>query len=182
MKLNTMKANLDKLRESYLRYLKIYIELQNPDGKLIRTFLDSWFAYKMKGNFLTKNNIPRWFNKLNTNKLSDAEKDCLLKMNFISKNALEAIYHKSDTYLMKDHSVPVKIIHKLLQSDLSRSEKNIEEFLNKYYRLGVLTKAEDIRLNDIKLKSDMPQDWDGNDVFARYKKAGIVRATSTMPF
>ena len=35
MKLNTMKANLDKLRESYLRYLKIYIELQNPDGKLI---------------------------------------------------------------------------------------------------------------------------------------------------
>ena len=68
------------------------------------------------------------------------------------------------------------------RQDLSRSEENIEEFLNKYYRLGVLTKAEDIRLNDIKLKSDMPQDWDGNDVFARYKKAEIVRATSTMPF
>tara|TARA_B100000035_G_C20880665_1_gene500396 strand:+ start:135 stop:287 length:153 start_codon:yes stop_codon:yes gene_type:complete len=48
-----MKANLDKLKESYLKYLKIYIELQNPDGKLIRTFFDSWFAYKMKGNFLT---------------------------------------------------------------------------------------------------------------------------------
>ena len=76
-----MKANLDKLKESYLRYLKIYIELQNPDGKLIRTFLDSWFAYKMKGNFLTKNNIPRWFNKLNTNKLSEAEID-LSDMNY----------------------------------------------------------------------------------------------------
>tara|TARA_B100000900_G_C20349543_1_gene621725 strand:- start:95 stop:628 length:534 start_codon:yes stop_codon:yes gene_type:complete len=177
-----MKADLDKLKESYLRYLKIYLELQNPDGGLIRTFLDNWFAYKMKGNFLTKNNKPRWFNGLNTNKLSDTHKDCLLKMNFISKDAFEAINNKSNTRLMKDHSVPIKIIRMLLQSDLSRSEKNIEKFLNKYYRLGVLTKEEDIRLNDIKLKSDMPQDWDGYDVFARYKKAGIERAKPAKTF
>ena len=26
------------------------------------------------------------------------------------------------------------------------------------------------------------EDWDGDDVFARYKKAEIVRATSAMPF
>jgi len=42
--------------------------------------------------------------------------------------------------------------------------------------LGVITFEEDSKLNQIKLKSKMPEDWDGDAVFARYDKAGIKKA------
>ena len=170
--------DLDKLKYSYLTYLKIHIETQNPSGALIRSFLDSWFAYKMQGNFLSNGKRERWFNKkdIAPKRLTEATKDCLLRMHFISKNALNAINSESETVLIKDHAVPVKIIHKILRKDLNPSEESIEKLLQTYYSLGVLTSDEDKALNKLGLKSEMPEDWDGVNVFARYEKAGIQRA------
>lgn len=168
--------NLETLYHSYLLFIKIYIESKNPDGTLMRSFVDKWFAYKQQGNFLTKNLIERKFNKPYANKLSDAERDCLLKMHFISKDAKDAILNKTKTQLIKDHSVPVKIIHKQMLKKGNCSEIQIEELLTNYYSLGVLTAQEDLKLNALKLKSDMPADWDGKDLFARYKKANIKQA------
>lgn len=168
----------EKLRYSYLTYLKIHIKTSNPSGTLIRSFLDSWFAYKMQGNFLSKGNRERWFNKkdIAPKNLSDVTRDCLLRMHFISKNALDSINLRSEIELVKDHAVPVKIIHKILRQDLNPSEESIEKILQNYYTLGVITSDEDKSLNKLGLKSEMPKDWDGMNVFARYEKAGIQRA------
>jgi len=168
--------NLETLCFSYLSFIKIHIESKNPDSTLIRSFVDRWFAYHQKGNFLTKNLIERKFNKPFANKLSNAERDCLLKMHFVSKDALHAILNKTNTQLIKDHSVPIKIIHKLLKKQGNCSEIHIEEQLLNFYSLGVLTTKEDLKLNALKLKSEMPNDWDGKDLFARYKKANIQQA------
>ncbi len=169
-----MKANQEKLKYSYLTHLKIHNNFKNPDGSLVRTFADKWFAYSKRGNFLTKNNRERWFNGLKANSLSQLNKECLLDMHFISRDALSSIKKKSNISLIKDHIVPIKVIHGILQTDINRSEENIERLLKKYYRIGVITKEEDHKLNNLQLKSKMPDDWDGNDVYARYKRADIL--------
>lgn len=169
--------NLSRLKNSYLTHIKIHIESQNPDSKLIRDFADRWFAYYKQGPFLNKNNRERWFNGLHADKLSDEERNALLQMHFISKDALLAIKKQSKTKLIKDHSIPIKKISEiLLQQKGNPLEKNIEQLLLKFYSLGVITFAEDLKLNQIKLKSKMPEDWDGDAVFARYDKAGIKKA------
>ena len=170
--------DLDKLKHSYLTFIKVHIETQNPDNKLIRSFIDRWFAYKKQGNFLTKGNIERTFNKsdISPNNLPEVTKDCLLNMHFISKNALNAINSKSDMQLVKDHAVPVKIISEMLKQVNCPSEASIEKLLLNFYRLGVLTHEEDKTLNQLNLKSAMPNDWDGKNVFARYEKANIRKS------
>lgn len=170
--------NLDKLKHSYLTFIKVHIETKNPDNKLIRSFIDRWFAYKKQGNFLTKGNIERTFNRsdIHPNNLSEATRDCLLNMHFISKDALNAINSRSDTQLIKDHAMPVKVISELLKQDDCPSEESVEKLLLNFYKLGVLTQEEDKVLNQLSLKSAMPNDWDGINVFARYEEAGIQKA------
>ena len=97
-------------------------------------------------------------------------------MHFISKNALNAINSKSDTQLVKDHAVPVKIISEMLKQIICPSEASIEKLLQDFYRLGVLTHEEDKTLNQLNLKSNMPNDWDGENVFARYEEANIQKS------
>lgn len=169
-----LKADQDRLKYSYLTHLKVHNNTKNPDGTLVRAFADKWFAYSKKGNFLTKNNRERWFNGLKANSLSEVNRDCLLNMHFISKDALWSIKKKSNTNLIKDHIVPIKVIHKILQTDTKRTEEDIELLLKKYYRIGVITKNEDQMLNSFQLKSKMPDDWDGDDIYARYKRANIL--------
>ena len=105
--------DLDKIKSVYLSHIKIHIESPDHGSKLIRDFADRWFAYYKKGPFLKKTNSDRWFNALNAIKLNNMERDALLQMQFISKNALKAIDQKLDVGLVKDHSVPIKVLHSL---------------------------------------------------------------------
>lgn len=127
---------------------------------------------------MTKGNIERTFNRsdIHPNNLSEATRDCLLNMHFISKDALNAINSRSDTQLIKDHAMPVKVISELLKQDDCPSEESVEKLLLNFYKLGVLTQEEDKVLNQLSLKSAMPNDWDGINVFARYEEAGIQKA------
>jgi hypothetical protein len=72
--------------------------------------------------------------------------------------------------------MPVKVISELLKQDDCHSEESVEKLLLNFYKLGVLTQEEDKVLNQLSLKSAMPNDWDGINVFARYEKAGIQKA------
>jgi len=59
-----------------------------------------------------------------------------------------------------------------LQTDHSRDQIRVS--LEKFYRLGVLTKEEDLKLKKKKLNSKMPSGWTmENGVFARYDVIGI---------
>ena len=77
--------------------------------------------------------------------------------------------------LAYDHPIPMKIILSKLKSTYPVKQESVEAVLQKYLRHGgvLITKGEHDLLRDIGLASKMPSDWDGEDIFARYKKAGI---------
>ena len=72
-----------------------------------------------------------------------------------------------------EHVVPKKvIIDKLLKIDHPNQLK-IRDYLEKYYRVCVVTKEEHKRLAQMELRSEMPKDWDQLNPFSRYVQAGI---------
>jgi len=73
-----------------------------------------------------------------------------------------------------DHAIPVKVIIKMLMDKPSLSEKVIIEILRQFYVSVTVTKYEHtVLLKNLGLASKMPNDWNGIDPLARYKKAGI---------
>jgi hypothetical protein len=71
-----------------------------------------------------------------------------------------------------DHVIPMSIVaDKLLTGEISHGA--IREILDKWVLACVITKDEDRHLDRLGLRQEMPRDWDGADLFARYKAAGI---------
>ena len=164
----------ESLAESYLEHILLFISSNNPDNHLFRNFIDSWFAYHKKGPFLNSNQRPRWFN--NPSPVKD--RPALLNMHFVSAAAFQIIETKSDTRLIKEHSIPVSILLALLSAAKPRKLSDVENFLLRYYRLGVITKEEDNRISRLGYKSKMPTGWSkGCSVLERYEVAGIASAS-----
>ncbi len=162
--------NLEHIKDSYLEHIKICIESDAWGAGLLRSFIDYWFAYHKQGSFLNSNNNPTWHN--NPSPVKD--KDTLLEMHFISDMAFDVIEKGSDVRLIKEHSIPVHVIQKILIQQKLKSINEIENILLRFYRLGVLTKDEDDILRLEGLNSKMPASWDFNEsVFSRYEVAGI---------
>jgi len=162
--------NLKQIKNSYLEHIKICIESDAWGAGLLRSFADYWFAYHKQGPFLNSNNNPKWYN----NPSSVKDKDALLEMHFISDMAFDAIEQGSDVRLIKEHSVPVRVLRKILIQQEPKSTTDIENILLRFYRLGVLTKDEDDILCVKGLSSKMPMYWDTTEnVFSRYEVAGI---------
>lgn len=73
--------------------------------------------------------------------------------------------------IIAEHPVPMKvIIQKIL--DEANSPSDCKEILRHWSRITIVTREEDARLN-AKHQTCMPDDWDGIDIWARYKKTGI---------
>lgn len=95
-------------------------------------------------------------------------------MHFISDMAFDVIEQGSEVRLIKEHSIPVHVIQKILIQQNPKTIDDIENILLRFYRLGVLTKDEDDILRSKGLNSKMPTSWDLNDnAFSRYEVAGI---------
>ncbi len=77
--------------------------------------------------------------------------------------------------LVVEHVVPQMVIVKMLMDMEDIDKKSIEELLCKYFHVLVVTKEEDKRLRSSGLRSTMPDDWDGENVWARYDVVGIDR-------
>lgn len=74
----------------------------------------------------------------------------------------------------KDHAIPVKVIIKMLMETSELTKESALGILGKFYISVTITKQEHISvLKKLGLESEMPENWDGNDQFARYKHAGI---------
>lgn len=80
---------------------------------------------------------------------------------------------EEDKDLIHEHLVPRKIIREKIFSLKNPTKLDISHVLEKYCVGVVITKREDETLNFYKLRSTMPANWDGKDVWARYKVAGI---------
>lgn len=162
--------NMKQIKNSYLEHIKICIESGSWGAGLLRSFTDYWFAYHKQGPFLNSNNNPKWHNKPSSVK----DKDALLEMHFISDMAFDAIEKGSDVRLIKEHSIPLRVIRKILIQHEPKTTTDIENILLRFYRLGVLTKDEDDILRLKGLNSKMPASWGLTEsVFSRYEFAGI---------
>ena len=87
--------------------------------------------------------------------------------------------------LKVDHAVPFEVLDKLISATLrgraaDRWVHDLRELLLTYFRRGVLLKSQDDELTSgptggKRLNSSMPDNWDGKDVFARYRAMGFTR-------
>ena len=173
--------DINRIKISFLEHIVIYLKSGFAPKSLLRTFIDNWYAYEKASNgktyFLNKNGNPIWFNKADPIK----HKNALLEMDFISEGAKKLILSEDKTILInnkhhrliKEHSIPVASLYKILRKEENLNVDQTELILKKYYKLGVLTKSEDDLLNSNGLRSKMPPKWDGKNIFARYDEIGI---------
>jgi uncharacterized UPF0160 family protein len=94
-------------------------------------------------------------------------------VDYHSEKALRKVRRKSYKNLVFEHMIPKE---KYIQAPCIEQAKNgtiqlsfIKERLEKYWYLAVVTKEEDKLLT----KNDMPENWDGVNIFDRYDIAGI---------
>lgn len=76
--------------------------------------------------------------------------------------------------LVHEHIVPRKIIRDRLLNINNPTPDAIRSLLDQFCIGVVVTQKEDKKLDSLKLRSKMPNDWDGNDAWARHKAAGII--------
>jgi hypothetical protein len=75
-----------------------------------------------------------------------------------------------------EHAVPqMAIVNWLMELDPLTNE-SVEALLKRYFTVMLVTEEEHARLNASGLRSTMPPDWDGENVFARYDAVGIEYA------
>lgn len=96
-----------------------------------------------------------------------------LKSHFVSRSALEQLQCNDFTELVFEHLIPKsKYIQKPCEEKAIQGTltvEYIEDLLQKFWYFAIITKKEDSLLTRFR----MPEDWDENDIFARYKVAGI---------
>jgi len=79
-----------------------------------------------------------------------------------------------------EHVVPkMAIVNRLMDMELLTATA-ITELLTSRFMVMLVTREEHARLNASGLRSTMPRDWDGSDVFARYAAVGIEPALTAI--
>ena len=75
--------------------------------------------------------------------------------------------------LRLEHVVPqMWFVNQLMDRDTIDKEE-IRELLEKYFNVLLVTKEEDVKLTKAGLRSKMPEDWDGENPWARHDAVGI---------
>jgi hypothetical protein len=79
-----------------------------------------------------------------------------------------------------EHVVPkMAIVNRLMDME-PLTTTAIKELLTSRFMLMLVTREEHARLNASGLRSIMPADWDGSDIFARYAAVGIELASTSI--
>ena len=79
-----------------------------------------------------------------------------------------------------EHVVPkMAIVNRLMDME-PLTTTAIKELLTSRFMLMLVTREEHARLNASGLRSIMPADWDGSDIFARYAAVGIEPASTSI--
>ncbi len=186
-------ARLARLADSYLDHIRIAVEAGDVGGPF-RDFIDNWAAFTNEADHhRTASNRVVWFN----NPDAVGRRAMLLSLPFRSTGADAILCYAAAqpgeyrerrkakdkaVKLIVDHAVPLDMMKRQLfeaGSDLSRNA--VRNHLQRWYHLGLLTDAEDAKLNGLGLRSRMPDSWNGEDLTARYRKAGIAPAIEAAP-
>lgn len=162
---------LIELQKAYIKYIINFLDAEDPNAGLLRTFLDNWFGYYMGDNFLKRTGRVRWFNRGDLAKKPDA----LEKFHFHSVKARDIYKAEGELAsepLVKDHALPVVAMMEDLKKLQPRTEEVIEKYLIDSYKVALITSKEHKQLSVAGLGSKMPEGANG-DVAKRYDKVGI---------
>jgi len=96
------------------------------------------------------------------------------KASLMSDSAFKQMEQGNKDGLVLEHAVPVSVINGLVLALKSVDHGKICNIVHEWTVLSVITKSEHDLLSKLGLSKKMPDDWDGADRFARYKKAGIT--------
>lgn len=178
------------LATSYLEHIRIALEAKDR-GAPFRTFIDNWAAFSSRtDHHVTGGDRPKWFN----NPCLRTRQAMLYSLDFRSEATEPVLEHarvapadyqarraaKDKTVrLVVDHAVPIDVMVRMMfdpqaGQEVERTVDAIGDHLARWYRLGLLTPAEDAELNRAGLRSAMPAHWDRHSIFARYDAVGIV--------
>lgn len=97
---------------------------------------------------------------------------------YISCEALAQIKRGDKHELIYEHMVPKELYIQgpclsAILNDKCLSYQEIYNLLDKYWFIAIITKAEDIQLNLAGLRRKMPENWDKQNIFARYNAVKI---------
>ena len=154
-----------------MTYIKLD-EVIDPIGLREHCKVASLILEKMDLNPHTKHHIRSAIReatlKVTTNKGSSKDKATMMSI-----SALEQMKSGDKSKLILEHVVPVSEINKRVLSLGSPNANKIQEIVVEWSILCVITEDEDELLKNEKITKSMPNDWDGIDKYARYKKVGI---------
>lgn len=88
----------------------------------------------------------------------------------LAKGDVDKARHK----LRHEHVVPVNVVVDLLIG-LGRqaTPEACEKVIRRYSRVAIITRTEDTLFGDANLSNAMPDNWNGRDLWARYKLVGL---------
>lgn len=96
------------------------------------------------------------------------------RTHLVSESALRQLAARNYHELVYEHLIPKsRYIQSPCEELAARGDLKAEfvrSLLEKFWRLATITKSEDARLRRL----EMPDDWDGTNVMARYEAASIV--------
>lgn len=90
----------------------------------------------------------------------------------------KAALNRPDSECMVEHVMPQMEIVNRLMDMCPLDEVGVINILTNYLRVVIVTREEHARLNSSGLRSTMPHEWDGKDIFARYATIGIEVVTT----
>ena len=88
--------------------------------------------------------------------------------------AAEVLLSDANADLVSDHAIPISLLLKEFYAVGAHSLDELVALVGKYSLMVLITDAEDDRLAEDGLVKKMPDDWDGQDVLARYATARIT--------
>ena len=83
--------------------------------------------------------------------------------------------------LAHEHVVPVGIVVSELLKGGQKTEIEIEKLILRLSVVAIITREEEALLSEAKLRSRMPDDWDGHDIWARYRAVGLYECIKSVP-
>lgn len=180
-----------ELADSYLDHVLLILRV-NDGGARLRDFLDPWWSFTRGAPFVTQRDNGHHAQHTLDNPCPRYHGIRLSKLDWISQSAAEALKRnvakkgrdKADleNAFMVDHAVPLSLIRNhLFAHGREWSIETLREYLTHHYKRGLLTRAEDARLNAKigreTLKAAMPKGWKPwGDPFARYEARQIAKA------
>lgn len=168
---------MNQLEESYLTRIGIHLKDSDPDDRVLKTYLDSWFAHSRGGGMLEANGKPQWANR------GDLEKhDHLCDQVHAISLAADAMRRAGDRKsLVRDHTIPKAEIVKKLKELRWTTTGDLRKFLLLWFTVSILTQEEH---KAMRFRSSMPRACTEDDLlrdpdarFARY-----LHPTVNIPF